>query len=102
MMTDQRDHSLGNGYFAVTQDRPGSGVSVAGHYIRPGSQGCGRIHARYGTESPVWNLERFGTRSGVRPRLFGHDMLTPISDVPPLPTPGAQLGPDFVSQQQAD
>ena len=45
---------------------------------------------------------RIGPRSGVRPRLFGHDMLTPIPDVLPPPMPGSQLGSDFVSQQQTD
>ena len=33
--------------------------------------------------------QRFGPRSGVRPRLFGHEMLTPIHDAPPPPTAGS-------------
>ena len=45
---------------------------------------------------------QFGSRSGVRPRQFGH-CLTPIPDaLPPPPMPRTQLGPDLVSQQQAD
>ena len=54
------------------QDRPSSGVSVAGHYIRPGSQGCGRFQAPSETESPVWTLER------CQAETVWSDRLTPI------------------------
>ena len=79
------------------QDWPGSGVSVAGHCIRPGARGVD-------ASTPIQGQNhRLGPRSSVRPRLFGQDMLTPIPDVQtPPPMPGAQLGLDFVSQQQAD
>ena len=92
----RRDHRLGNGYSEVARDQSGSGVSLPKTVLDRGARGVD-------ASTPVLGQNhRFVPRSGVRQRLFGHDMLSPIPDVPLPPTPGSQLIPDFISQQQAD
>ena len=55
-----------------------------------------------GVDASTGQNHWFGPRGGVRPRQFGYDMINPICDAPPPPTPRSLPGPDFISQQQAN
>ena len=55
------------------------------------------------TSTPVLGQNHsFRPRSSVSPRLFSHDLLTPVPEAPLPPPPISQPGTAFVSQQHAN